>query len=295
MRNRSYFMIAALLLAIFPIISAAQKEEAGGVPKVLLIVREEIKTGKMGPHSREANGTVNIWAKAKSPHHRLAMVPVAGNENEVLYLWPFDSYADLEKSYEDLDKIGTTMKADFDRIANPGDDYHSSQRDSIAVYRPDLSYNPTARIPDMRYFRWQVIRTKPGKDAEFEESQRMLKAAHEKAKIDESMYIYKMAGGGMIDVYVRIIPWKSLEGMGTIPHGKAYWEAMGDDNRKKMDALDFDSILTDEVYVYAFAPQLSYLPADFVAVNPTFWTLKQMNTAVPQTVAQKKVTARAKN
>jgi hypothetical protein len=273
----------------------AQTPGSDTAPKVLLIVREEIKTGKMAAHSGEANTTVNIWAKAKSPHHRLAMMPVAGNENEVLYLWPFDSFAELEKSYNDLDKIGTTMKADFDRIANPGEDYHSSQRDSIAVYLPELSYNPTARMPDMRFMRWQVLRVKPGKDDEFEESQRLLKAAHEKAKIDESMYLYRMAGGGMSGVYLRLIPWKSLEGMGTIPHGKAYWDAMGDDNRKKIDPLENDALLSDEVLVYAFAPQLSYLSAEFVAANPAFWTLKQMNTPVQQTVAQKKAAPRAKN
>ena len=63
-----------------------------GPPPVLQIVREDIKTGMMEAHSREANATVRIWAKANSPHQRLAMVPIAGNENEVTYLWPFPSF-----------------------------------------------------------------------------------------------------------------------------------------------------------------------------------------------------------
>ena len=70
--------------------------QAPGAPKVLLIVREDIKTGQMAPHAGEANNTVQIWAKAKSRYHRLAMTPVAGNENEVTYLWPFESFAAVD-------------------------------------------------------------------------------------------------------------------------------------------------------------------------------------------------------
>lgn len=287
MRRGSYLLAfgCSLLFTFTP----AAAQEPPPAPKVLLLVREEIKTGKMGAHSVEANNTVQIWSKAKSPHHRLAMVPVAGNENEVLYLWPFDSYASLESYGRDLDKISVTHKADFDRIAlqNNGEDLHTSQRDAIAVLREDLSYRPNIDIAKMRYFRMETIRIKPGSARNWEEGRRILKAAHEKAKIDENLVVYQIAGGMQNGTYLVFIPWKSLADMGTLPHGKEYWDGMGEGNREKMDKFNGDSVLFNDLAIYAFDPQLSYLPAQLVAADP-FWKFKPMSAQPATTVAARK-------
>ena len=286
------FYLFVLGCSLFLTISTTPAQDPGPPPKVLLLVREEIKTGKMPAHSVEANNTVQIWSKAKSPHHRLAMVPVAGNENEVLYLWPFDSFAKLENSGRDLDRIAVAQKADFDRIAlqNNGEDLHTSQRDAIAVLREDLSYRPNFDVAKMRYFRMETIRVKPGSARDWEEGRRILKAAHEKAKIDENMVVYQVAGGMQNGTYLVFIPWKSLEGMATLPHGKEYWDGMGDSNRDKMDEINGGSIVFHDLAIYAFNPQLSYMPAQMVAADP-FWTFKPM-TAQPPTAATSKRVAR---
>ena len=274
------FLLAAsclLISASFPAIG-----QSPGPPKVLLIVREEIKTGMMGPHSLEANNVVQIYAKAKSPWHRLAMVPVAGNENEVMYFWGFDSFADMEKSNKDLDTIATvTFKNDFDKVRPPGDDYHTSQRDSIAVFRPDLSYNPSADIAKMRYMRIQTVRVKPGHARDFEEGRKIVNAAHVKAKINEHMAVYSIAGGAQAGTYLIIIPWNSLEDMATLPHGKDYWDAMGDNNREKTEKIESDSVVFSSTDIYAFSPQLSYASPQIIASDPGFWTLKPMSAPAP--------------
>ncbi|MEO6050656.1 MAG: hypothetical protein ABIP78_04910 [Pyrinomonadaceae bacterium] len=268
-----FFLLASCLVFTTSIPAFAQDP---GPPKVLLIVREEIKTGMMGPHAIEANNVVQIYSKAKSPWHRLAMVPVAGNENEVTYFWGYDSFADMDKSNKDLDEIGVTYKADFDRNRHEGEDYHSSQRDSIAVFRPDLSYNAAADIPNMRYMRIQTIRVKPGHGRDFEEGRKIVNAAHAKAKIDEHMAVYQVMGGAQNGTYLVIIPWASLDGMATIPHGKDYWDAMGDNNREKTEKIENDSIVFTSTDIYAFAPQISYVSERMIASNPGFWTLKPM-------------------
>lgn len=279
MKKSLLFLLSATCLALSASLAAAQSV---GPPPVLLIVREEIKTGMMGDHSKEANNVVQIYAKAKSPWHRLAMVPVAGNENEVMYFWGFDSFADMEKSNKDLDEIGVTYKADFDRNRHEGEDYHSSQRDSIAVFRPDLSYNPGVDVAKMRYMRIQTIRVKPGHGREFEEGRKITNAAHVKAKIDEHMAVYQIMGGAQNGSYLVIIPWASLEGMATIPHGKNYWDAMGDDNREKTEKIESDAVVFTSTDVYAFAPQLSYASERMIAADPGFWTLKPMAAPAPK-------------
>ena len=202
--------------------------------------------------------------------------------------WGFDSFSDMEKSNAYLDSLGTTYKTDFDQNAHEGEDYHSSQRDSLAVLREDLSYNIGAvDLPHMRYMRIQTIRVKPGHQMDFEEGRKILKAAHEKAKIDEHMAVFQYVGGAQSGTYLVVIPWKSLDGAATLPHGKAYWDAMGDNNRDKLDKISNDSVVFDTVDIYAFAPQLSYSSERMVAADPAFWTLKPMMPAGPVTATRK--------
>src|SRR6476620_242508 len=228
----------------------------------------------MAAHAREASGVVRIYAKAKSPYNRLAMIPVAGNENEVTYFWGFPSLSEFEKSNAYLDSLGTTFKADFDRNAHEGEDYHSSQRDSLAVLREDLSYNIGAvDLPHMRNMRIQTVRVKPGHTNDFEEARRIVKAAHEKARIDENMAVFQVVGGAQSGTYLIMIPWKSLDGVATLPHGKNYRDALGDNNSNKLDKISNDAVMFESVDIYAFAPQLSYSSERMVAADPDFWTL----------------------
>jgi len=274
---------------------ATAQQPTAGPPPVLQIVREDIKTGMMEAHSREANATVRIWAKAKSPHHRLALVPVAGNENEVMYFWGFDSMAAFGKAQQDLDKIGVTYKADFDRTRHSGEDYHSAQREMIARLRPDLSYNGPADIAHSRFMRVETIRVRPGHASEFEEARKIMSAAHEKAKVDEHMAVYQVMGGTQAGTYIVLIPWKSLadaDGVQPLPHGKAYQDALGESGTKKIASLYSDSIVFNDVGIYAFNPQLSYVFKEWVDADPGYWTLKPISAPGPAP-AKKKAPAKA--
>lgn len=282
---------------VFCLCSVQAAGQTAGPPPVLQIVREDIKTGMMEPHSREANATVRIWAKAKSQHHRLALVPVAGNENEVTYLWPFDSMADFGKAQQDLDKIAETYKADFDRTRHKGDDYHSAQRDMLARLRPDLSYNGGADMAHSRFMRVEIIRVRPGHVSEFEEARRIMSAAHMKAKVDENMAVYQVIGGTQAGTFIVLIPWKTLaeaDGVQPPPHGKAYQDALGESGFKKIANLSSDSIVFNDVSIYEFNPQLSYVFKEWVDADPAYWTLKPMASSAPAP-AKKKMSAKAED
>lgn len=283
------FLFAMCVVCSFGLQAAAQTDPPGP-PPVLQIVREDIKTGMMEAHSTEANATVRIWAKAKSPHHRLALVPIAGNENEVMYFWPFDSFAAFGKAQQDLDKIGETYKADFDRTRHAGEDYHSAQRDMLARLRPDLSYNGPVDIVRSRFMRVETIRVRPGHVSEFEEARKIIKAAHEKANVDENMAVYQVTGGAQVGTYIVAIPWKSLaeaDGVAPQPHGKAYQDALGESGTKKIASLSSDSIVFNDVNIYAFSPQLSYVLKEWVDADPGYWTLKPISSPGPSPARKK--------
>ncbi|MFY9555095.1 MAG: hypothetical protein WAV20_03045 [Blastocatellia bacterium] len=282
------FLFSMCLVCLFGFPAAAQT----GPPPVIQIVREDIKAGMMEAHSKEANATVRIWAKAKSPHHRLALVPIAGNENEVTYIWPFASFADYEKAQKDLDRIGETYKADFDRIRHSGEDYHSAQRDMLCRLRADLSYNlPAGDRGKMRFMRVETIRVKPGHIQEFEEQRMIIRAAHVKAKVDEHMAVYQVVGGAQAGTFIVLTPWRSMEDSNLLPHGKAYQDALGDDGTKKMARIANDAIVFDDVSIYGLDPQLSYVLPEWVASDSAYWTLKPISGPGPAP-AKKKAAAK---
>jgi hypothetical protein len=89
----------------------AQQQAPPGPPRVLQISHEEIKPDKGPAHEQQAKHYVQLPSKANSPYYRLALLPVTGEENEVLYLWGFDSYAQAEKFGKDSEKWATeTLK-----------------------------------------------------------------------------------------------------------------------------------------------------------------------------------------
>lgn len=275
MKRKIVLILFAFCVFVSTALQASAQAAPPQTPPVLQIVREDIKTGMMEAHSKEANANVRIWAKADSPHHRLALVPIAGNENEVTYLWPFASFAAYEKAQKDLDKIGETYKADFDRIRHSGEDYHSAQRDMLCRLREDLSYNlPAPDIAKRRYMRVETIRVKPGHVPDFEEQRKLINAAHVKAKVDEHMAVYQVVGGAQAGTFIVLIPWSSMDDSNLLPHGKAYQDALGEDGAKKVASISDHAIVFNDVSIYAFAPQLSYAPKEWVAADAGYWTLK---------------------
>src|SRR5713226_7566188 len=163
-----------LLSAVVLIISgfsqaAAQTPERMGPPPILYISREDIKPGKMPAHTKESEAYARILAKENGPYYRLALVPVAGNENEVVYLNAETSFAQLEATINGRDKkeAGATgaMKAELDRLDRQSSDLHAAMRDLMAVYREDLSFEPNIDVRQMRYFAITTERVRPGHDA----------------------------------------------------------------------------------------------------------------------------------
>jgi hypothetical protein len=46
---------------------------------------------------------------------------------------------------------------------------------------------------------------------------------------------------------------------------------MSDDQKKKADKTAGEVILNTETSVYAFVPQMSYVPKEMIARDPAFW------------------------
>jgi hypothetical protein len=274
MKKSLLLVFVSLLVCCFS--QANAQTDAHPLPPVLLIVREEIKPGMMPAHNRHSAGFAGIFNNLKTPNHRIAMIPVAGNENEVLYVTAGESFADLERKTRETDKklagVTGTMGAELARLNKEASDLHSGMRDLLAVYRPELSFKPGVDIAQMRYFAITTVRVRPGQDDNYSEYVRTLQnAAREKAKAEAHFAVYQVIAGMPGITYMVFRPLKSLAEY-DLRIGPRVREAMTDDQKKKADKIAGESVMMSETSIYAFNPSMSYLPKEFTARDSSFWS-----------------------
>jgi len=274
MKRVLLFVTALLLGSSFTNVAAQDMTP----PPVLLIVREDIKPGKMPAHNRHSASFAQIFGKLQTRSYRIAMLPVAGSENDVLYITPLRSFAEMEKDQQETDKkmaaaTGPT-RADLDRLEREAPDLHAAMRDMFTVYRPELSFEPGVDITKMRYMAVTTVRVRPGQEDNYAEYVKsVVNAARTRAKAELHIAAFQVIAGSPATTYMFFRPMKSLAEY-DLRIGARIREAMGDDQKKKADRMAGESVVFSETSVYAFAPEMSYVPKDFAAGDPTFWNPK---------------------
>lgn len=268
---------------------AAVAQEAAaplGPPPVLIINKEEIKPGQMGPHEKNAAKFVAIQNKANAESHRLALMPVSGDNNVVLYLEGYGSFADLEKAQSQFEAtldVNASLRAELDQNTRDGADMHVSQKTSIAVFRPDLSFRPK-NIEDVaksRYFGVGVSRVNTGRSSDYEAWLKELNAAREKANAEGiHTAVYQVLTGASVGTFVTFTMNRSLAEWDEFrakmaDRNKAIDAALGGESAVKERAKRAGEIIADtNVALYALNPSISRPGAAFVAYDPDFWKAK---------------------
>ena len=278
------FVSTACLLLALSLVAFAQA--APPPPQLLLIVREEIKPGEMPAHQQEAAAFIRTLTKAnarigdeKLRDGRIGMSPVAGNENEVAYLWAYNSFADMEAKAKESERLATDpalMKADFDRL--PDNRLHISQRDTLAVFRPELSYGlGRIDIAEARYMVMTTFRIKPGHEDEYWEMvKKHVFPARDKAGIKASYAIYSSVGGVPNGTFFQFRPLRSLAELDERAP-IATRNAMSGDTKGEVDKVTDRAVLMSETSVYRINPRLSLVAPAMAArdKSPTpFWNPK---------------------
>jgi hypothetical protein len=282
--KKSLLMLIVLLSACSAVM-AQTMPAPHGPPKVLYLVREDIKPGTMPAHNKHSANFATIFGRLQTPNYRIALVPVAGSENEVVYLTGAETFAQLEGMLQATDKkmgaaTGAT-KAELARLAVEAPQLHNAMRDMFAIYRPELSFNPGVVLPQMRYFSITTVRLKPGKDAEYAEYvQKIVNVARTKAKVDNfHAAVFQVISGTGGGTYMIFRPMKSLGELDE-PVNMRVRAAMSDDMRKDADKSYSDAVMSSETSTYWLTPEMSYVEKEFAAVDPTFWNAKPEPVAV---------------
>ena len=159
---------------------------------------------------------------------------------------------------------------------------HAAMRDMLAIFRPELSYNPGVDIRTMRYFSITTIRVRPGHDAQFAEyAQKVINAAR-KAKVDNyHTALFQVITGTQAGTYLLFRPLKSLSEFdaGIMMKVRA---AMGNDEKKDLDKEASEVYMSSETSTYWMTPSMSYVEKDFAAGDPAFWNPKPPMMAKPK-------------
>ncbi len=252
--------------------SLAQAQQAMMTPpKVLVISRELLKTGKGAVHEKWEAGWPRAFAKAKAPVHYIAASSLTG-EGRVLFLSAYDSIAAWEKEIQDTGK-NAALSAELEMLADKDGEYLKELRTAVFTYMPDLSYNTDVPVAGTRYFFIFSQTVKPGHGDHFNEVRKIARAAHEKAGLTDHYAVYHAVAGTPGDLYLIFIPMKSLAEMDQFAavHGKAYQEALGEEGQKKMADFAAQGLESSEGQVFMFSPKMSYPFQEWIDADPDFW------------------------
>jgi hypothetical protein len=268
---RKILVWAVFALLASPAALVAQKAEMHGPPKVLEIIREDSKPGKVIAHRKHEAAWTQAFIKAGFPY-TLAISSVTGPDQD-WFMTGFDTYAQLEKLNDSFES-NPAYRQIMETFSPKEAEFVSESRTVFAKYRPELSYKPDFNLGEYKYFNALVVRFKIGSGPD--EVGKIVAAAREKAHPDYHSVAYEVTSGMPVGTYLYFTPVKSLAAWDEPPN-KAYGEALKEGGF--FDAVG-KTVQLAESRLFAFNPRLSYVSDNVAKADPSFWHPK-MEAAKP--------------
>ena len=277
--------VAKFMAALTALALPALAQEPIAAPPVMRITVEDIKPGSMGAHTKSVGAYLALFNRAQTPQPRIGMVPVAGDQNQVVYLEGFPSFEALEASDKKLEAAfaaAPALQAELDALEKSGGPLHASQRTMIAVLRSDLSYRPLSMsaVGKSRYFGVATTRIKPGRVQDYEGYIKQLNRARDKANLAESSAVYQVTSGAAVGTFMTFTANKSLAEVdafrsGMAARNKAVDEALGGEEVVRQRRETIEAIVVDgRTALYAINPSLGTPVSQIASADPDFWTPK---------------------
>jgi hypothetical protein len=277
--------IVVTLAALGSLALPALAQEPLAAPPVLRVTVEDIKPGSMGAHDKSVASYLALFSRAQVPMTRIGIVPVAGDENQVVYLEGFPSYAELEAADKKLEAAfaaAPALAAELESLDRNGGPLHSSQRRMIASFRPDMSYRPmtASAFSKSRYFGVATLHIKLGHVPDYEAYAKQFNRAREKGNIDESTAVYQVTSGGPVGTFLIFTANRSLAELDTARAGmaarnKAVDDALGGEEVVRQRRETAAAVIADvTTALYSINPKLGAAPPQIAAGDPDFWSPK---------------------
>src|SRR5581483_1741465 len=223
-----------MLLSMCSLAFAGDNDTKDRPPNYLTITVEMTKPGVGPAHEKLEMGWPAAFSKANWPTHYLAMSSITGPSEA----WFITGYDSAEAAEKDADAMAhaTSLRGTSEQLAQQDAQFLTGTRAMTAMYKPDLSYFSGAPdIATKRYFAVATVHVKPGHNDDFKEMRAMVKAAHEKAQLNEGFAVFQVVAGAPGPTYLIFIPMKSMKEVDAYDtlHGKPYQDALGEEGQKK--------------------------------------------------------------
>lgn len=237
-------------------------QQMPGPPKVLEIIREEVKTGKGPAHEKHEVAWLHAMLANKYTSHNLAISSVTGR-GEMWFLIGFDSFASWEKEGQMMEK-NPALSSIMETYGEKDAEYISDSRTILARYRPELSYKAGVNIGEYRYFAIGVLRVKMGEDVG--ELYKVVNGAREKVDLDTHAAVYQVTSGMPAGTYITFTPLKNVSAWDM--QNEAYEAALKEANFSGAVAK---TVMSFESRLFAFDPATSNVGEETAAADPDYW------------------------
>jgi hypothetical protein len=285
---KNVFPVAAICMCLAgtPQVSAqmpTEVQDESNAPKVLMIVREQIKEGREAAHARAEEAWPRIFQKGEVKTHYIGMTAESG-PSEAWFLEPYSSFGGMEKERAEIEK--SALAPDLEAANAADGELRTGSRTLLSVFRGDLSYHPAeamSALPKCRHMAVTVLHVKYGRDADLTQLAKLIIDGQQKSNSDQPILTYQVTSGGTSGTYLLLSPMDTLARMDAAPaRAAATRQAMGDRNRQHFDALAAETIQSSESLLFAFNPRMSYVSKEFAAADPDFWNPKPEPPAKPK-------------
>jgi len=242
-------------------------------PKLLTIVREEVKIGRSAEHAKHEEGWPAAFAKAKSTDYYMGVTSMTG-PNEAWFIIPSESHAALGESMKQQDK-DPVLSAELERLSLKDAEYISGARTIQAIAMPELTVGDFPDVNKVRFFEITIFRIKPGHSMQFEEGAKAYASARKRADSKAGYRVYQVIAGMPSPTYVVV---SSVENYGDFDQmlaaDMATWKQATDDEKGVLQKAGSEAILSSESNRFRVDPHMSFVPKETREADPEFWAAK---------------------
>lgn len=241
-------------------------------PKMLTIIREEVKIGRGADHAAHEAGWPAALEKAKSPDYYLAMTSMTGSP-EAWYVVSQESHAAIAASMKREDK-DPVLSAELERLAARDAEFIKGVTIVQAVGRPDLSFGKFPEVAKARYFEIHTFTPRQGMEEKFEGIMKLYAKVRARVAPDSSYRTYQVIAGMPTPTYFIFV---SVDDYGqfditSVSHMKTI-TGVTPAEKAELDKWS-ECVVKMETNRFKVDAKQSYVPKETRAADPDFWMPK---------------------
>jgi hypothetical protein len=222
------------------------------------------------------------WAAANRQHKGDTWVAYQveyGEQNTVYFVGTRANYAGIDEGQSAfMGAIKSSYGAGMEKLMADGDSCLISSRGEIRTRRPDLSSNLPADnaalssiVGKSRFLRIVVVRTRPGRGAEWEAQERAVKVASERQTPDRVSTVSQSSIGQALGTYYITNFGASIAALAS---PKTLPELLGERGFRDFSKVSADTVIGTDIIIGRWLPELSNAPAEIATADPEFWNPK---------------------